>query len=74
MDVHQSLLQAIRLTSVSAIADACGVSRQAVKRWQKCGRLPRSDFTGETHYAELIEGLTNGQVTRDALLERSQGE
>ena len=36
------------------IAELCGVSRVAVSKWAKAGRLPRTEFTGETEYAEIL--------------------
>jgi len=44
------------------------LSYQAVKKWIEKGRLPRTEWTGETHYAEAIESLTGGLVQRADLL------
>jgi hypothetical protein len=44
------------------------VSYQAVKKWEAKGRLPRTDWTGETAYAAAIELITEGKVTRAELL------
>jgi hypothetical protein len=44
------------------------VSYQAVKKWEKAGRLPRTEWTGETNYSTVIERLTDGKVTRGDLL------
>lgn len=41
--------------SLAAVARAAGVSHQAVRKWEKRGRLPRSEWTGETRYAEKLE-------------------
>ena len=46
----------------------CGVRVSAVYRWYERGHLPRTEWTGETHYAELIEAATNGAVTKEELL------
>lgn len=46
----------------------CGVTNTSVHRWKKKGCLPRTEWTGETHYAELIEAATNGAVTKEELL------
>ena len=35
-------------------AETCGVSRQAVLRWEEKKKLPRTEWTGETNYAEKI--------------------
>lgn len=51
-----------------ALGKHLGKSRQAVNKWRRLKRLPRTDWTGETNYAEQIEALTDGAVTRDELL------
>ncbi|WP_414446839.1 hypothetical protein AB4851_08650 [Burkholderia sp. 22PA0099] len=68
----------------SAVADAGGITAftkalnariprpvtyQAVRKWVAKGRLPRTDWTGETNYAGAIEAMTRGKVARAALLE-----
>jgi len=53
---------------VSRLAEALGVSYQAIRKWERAGRLPRTEWTGETAYAEKIEALTSGRVTREQLL------
>ncbi|MGS1071691.1 hypothetical protein [Burkholderia glumae] len=67
----------------TAVADAGGLTQftkalneriarpltyQAVKKWIERGRLPRTEWTGETHYADAIENLTGGRVLRADLL------
>jgi len=50
------------------IAIACGVKKPAVSQWLKRGRLPYSELTGATNYAEIIAGLSGGKLTRADLL------
>lgn len=45
------------------------VTYQAVKKWAARGRLPRTEWTGESNYAAAIEQLTGGHVSRDRLLQ-----
>ena len=52
------------------IAEACGVTRQAVERWVASGRMPWTDFIGQTNYAAGIEAATGGRVRKSALLQR----
>ena len=59
---------AIDLTGLTNLAKACGVTYQSVKRWEAKGRVPRTDWTGETDYASRIEEATKGVITRDQLL------
>lgn len=50
----------------AALAKVCGINTSAVWRWQQRGKLPRTEWTGETHYAENIEAATG--ITKAALL------
>jgi len=36
------------------VARICDVTWQSVFRWEKAGKLPFSEWTGETEYARLI--------------------
>ena len=62
---------AIEHLGLTPLARACGVSYQAVRKWQRQGRFPRTEWTGETDYighvieAAASEGKT---LTRDQLL------
>lgn len=62
------ITKAILTTGLTALAKACGVTYQSVRRWEIKGTLPRTDWTGETDYASRIEEATKGAVTRDQLL------
>jgi len=68
MNESNLVTKAISLTSLSDVAAACGVSYQAVRKWEKMGRLPRTEWLGETSHAKNIERITKGKVTRDQLL------
>lgn len=48
---------------VSGVAQVCGVSVRAVYKWLKAGRLPRTDYTGETDYAKKIADATGGKFS-----------
>lgn len=41
----------------------------AVNKWLRAGRLPRTEYTGETSYAKAFEIAVDGKVTAAALLE-----
>lgn len=62
------ITQAIESVGLGALARQLGVSGQAIRKWEAAGRLPRTEWTGETNYSEVIEQLTAGGVTRSALL------
>lgn len=50
------------------IARICGVKGPSACKWRAKGRLPRTEWTGETNYAAQIAAATQGAVSRDALL------
>lgn len=56
---------------VVGAAAACDVSIRAVYKWINSGRLPRTDYTGETRYAELLAEASGNQFTATWLLEES---
>lgn len=51
-----------------AAAKACEIRRQAVDKWLVKGTLPRTDYTGETNYAERLAAASDGQFTAAWLL------
>lgn len=58
---------------VKSLAKVCAVSGQAVYKWIAKGRLPRTEYSGETNYAGLIaaacrEKDPHTKITREALL------
>lgn len=61
------ITQAIDLAGLGKLAAACGVTYQALRKWELAGRLPRTDWTGETDYAARIDAATGGVVSRPAL-------
>ncbi|MDN7490551.1 hypothetical protein QZM35_22835 [Burkholderia sp. AU45274] len=44
------------------------VTYQAVRKWAAKGHLPRTEWTGETHYAAAIESITDQKVAKIDLL------
>jgi hypothetical protein len=40
----------------------------ACNKWLRQGRLPRTDYTGETNYAEQLERAVKGEVTAASML------
>ena len=68
MKTQNLITKAIDIVGLQELADVCERSYQAVKKWEKAGRLPRTEWTGETSYSVKIEKATNGEITREALL------
>ncbi|WP_434627711.1 hypothetical protein [Pseudomonas sp. Z6-14] len=55
---------------VSAVALACGKTPRAIYKWLVADALPRTEYTGETQYAEKIAELaaSNGKPFPSAWL------
>lgn len=54
---------------VKTASEICGVSPRAFYKWLDADALPRTDYTGETRYAELLAQASDGRYTADHLLE-----
>lgn len=61
------VLRALQAEGVDRIRTAW-----AVNKWLRAGRLPRTEYTGETNYAAALERATKGQVTAEALLDEGR--
>lgn len=66
------VIAAIEKLSITDIANGCDVAPSAVHRWKKNGRLPRTDLTGETSYAEVINKLSNGEYSVSRLHDQTR--
>lgn len=62
------LERAFELLGPTKLARVCGVKGPSAIKWRANGRLPRTEWTGETVYARHIEMATAGEVTQAALL------
>jgi len=67
MNTKNPITKAIEILGLKTISDICGVKYQAVKKWEAKGYLPRTDWTGETSYAEKINSATEGEVSMSEL-------
>lgn len=68
--MEQNLIsQTIEIVGLAKLARVLGVTYQAIRKWEAKGCLPRTEWTGETNYAALIELATDGKISRSALLE-----
>lgn len=65
---HPALSKAIGIVGLAELARGLGVTYQAIRKWEAAGRLPRTEWTGETGYSEKIVAMTDGQVSKDDLL------
>lgn len=64
----KSIQEQLTGVRVARVAEICGITRKAVYGWIARGRLPRTEYTGETDYAKQLEEATNGAVTAEELL------
>lgn len=64
--VQQAISAAGGRTKASALL---GISYVAIRKMAEKGVLPRTDYTGETNYAEILASNSNGTITREWLLD-----
>ncbi len=55
------------------VASITGVTYMAVKKWEKRGYFPRTDYTGETTYAQKLATASQGVFSESELLPKYQG-
>lgn len=60
-----------QLGGPSAVSVICNVTPQAVRKWVNRGRLPRTEYTGETEHAQRIAAASGGAFTAEWLLQNS---
>ena len=60
--------QLISKHGFEVLAEICGVTRPAIHKWKKKGRFPRTEWTGETNYAQRIAEF-DPEFTKSELLE-----
>lgn len=51
---------------IKAVADECGLSHEAVRKWTKNG-LPRTEWTNQTSYSQVIAGMQSIYSVSDLL-------
>ena len=50
----ESLKHIIDSLGAAKVADLCGISVRAVYKWRTSNSLPRTEYTGETRYSEIL--------------------
>jgi len=63
-----------KVGGVSVVAKVCNRSVRAVYKWVDKGRLPRTEYTGETSYADKISSLPSADFTKRDLLYPSNSQ
>ena len=69
METKNLITEAIQIVGLAKLARACGVTYPAIRKWEQAGRLPRTEWTGETNYSSVICRETEGKITREQLLQ-----
>ena len=67
MNTHTTIKQVVKNTGLKKAAEACGVSQTAVQKWMKNGRLPRTEWTGESRHAEVLAGIGSHGLSADQI-------
>jgi DNA-binding transcriptional regulator YdaS (Cro superfamily) len=70
MSTNHPLERAIKRIGLGKLAKHLGVTHQALRKWQRAGRMPRTEWTGESEYARRIEEVSGGAVKREELLDK----
>lgn len=68
MQTQNHIETAVKIIGRSVLARALKVTPPAIKKWEVSGRMPRTEWTGETNYSALIEKLSGGKIKRKDLL------
>ncbi len=68
MKSHNPISRAVDIVGLATMAKVLGVTYPAIRKWEAAGRLPRTEWTGETDYASKIESACEGKVTKAELL------
>lgn len=50
---------------------ACGVTPAVIGRWIRQKHLPRTEYTGETKYAEALAEATGGRFSKEWILDEA---
>jgi hypothetical protein len=72
MKTQNPIENAVSLVGRSVLARAVGLTPPAIKKWEIAGKMPRTEWTGETNYSGVIEKLTAGAIKRKDLLFKSE--
>jgi len=53
-------------------AALCGLTPRGIYKWLARGSLPRTEYTGETNYAELLAAASNDAFSAEWLRENAR--
>ena len=52
-------------------ANLLGMSYVAIRKMEEKGALPRTDYTGETNYAQTLANNSHGQISKEWLMDKA---
>jgi hypothetical protein len=61
-----------RAGSLAAAGRRLGRTAPALRKWMAKGKMPRTEYTGETRYVDKILRVVGDEFTRDDLLPKDR--
>lgn len=68
MTIRKYIDEAIEIVGLQKLAAELGISYQSMIGWKDRNRMPDSEYSCRTRYAEKIQKLTNGKVKQRDIL------
>ena len=63
----KSLKHIIDSLGAAKVADLCGISVRAVYKWRASNSLPRTEYTGETRYSEILSQALENVISAEEI-------
>ena len=63
----ESLKHIIDSLGAAKVADLCGISVRAVYKWRTSNSLPRTEYTGETRYSEILSQALENVISAEEI-------
>jgi hypothetical protein len=63
----ESLKHIIDFLGAAKVAGLCGVSVRAVYKWRASNSLPRTEYTGETRYSEILSQALENVISAEEI-------
>jgi len=63
----KSLKHIIDSLGAAKVADLCGISARAVYKWRTSNSLPRTEYTGETRYSEILSQALENVISAEEI-------
>ena len=63
----ENLKHIIDSLGAAKVADLCGISVRAVYKWRTSNSLPRTEYTGETKYSEILSQALENVISAEEI-------